>query len=588
MTKLRVMYGAAIAAAALLALAPSAATAQGGISDVVMAGRAHGVELRPATRARMEAFGADAFEFENVWNRRIEAIQARRAAYQTMASSMAPGAVVTTSASELRRAGAALTGTFRMPVLLGRPTDGTQPHTVAAYQERMFGVGGTAYSLSTLYDEMSRGAFQFTGDVIDWTALPQNSAFYYGDGPFGPEFGQTGLFMQHTLAAADPTVDFRIYDNDGPDGVPNSGDDDGYVDLAAFMYPAIGQECDENQPGIWAHRFTMSSWGIPNYVTNDLSNKAGFGNIRVRDYIIQGGLDCDGSLQEIGVVAHEAGHGFGIPDLYDTDASDGDGNGIGEWGLMGSGNWNQPESPAHMEAHSKAFLGWIDVVTITADTTLTIEPIIESGTAYRINVGHVSNEYFLLENRQQLGSDSFLNGTGLLIFHVDSTRFATRKNSNSVNSVANHKGLDLEEADGLNQLDTPNNRGDAGDAWPGSSNRSTFNATSNPNSGTYFAGASNIVISNIDETAGGDITLSIDVPDMVTFGDVNGDDAVTAADLDLVLAYAVGETGPDYSLIDAADVDDDGDVDTRDAYIIHAFLEGVATTQFRVGAQGYL
>ena len=26
-------------------------------------------------------------------------------------------------------------------------------------------------------------------------------------------------------------VDFGLFDNDGPDGVPNSGDDDGYVDI---------------------------------------------------------------------------------------------------------------------------------------------------------------------------------------------------------------------------------------------------------------------------------------------------------------------------------------------------------------------
>ena len=594
MTMHRAKFTAAFAAAALLALAPSAASAQSGISDVIMAGRAHGTEIPADALAQMRALGPDAFEFKYAWKTRAARVSANRAAFD-VAQRQTPSraaAAYTVTTSELRAAGAVLDGAFRMPVIIGRPSDGTEPHTPAAYQDRMFGTGGAAYSLTTLYDEMSRGVFDFTGDVIGWASLPDASAVYYGVGNTNI-FGNTALFLQHSLAAVDGSVNFGLYDNDGPDGVPNSGDDDGFVDLAAFMYPAIGRECGSAGTGIWAHRFTMSGWGVQNFVSNDASAEGG--SIQVADYIIQGGLDCDGSLQEIGVVAHEAGHGFGLPDLYDTDACQGGtsrcddgsaGNGIGEWGLMGSGNWNEPESPAHMEAHSKAFLGWIDVVTIVRDTALTIEPIIETGRAYRINIASAPQEYFLLENRQRLGSEAFLNGTGLLIWHVDSVQYASRENSNGVNNIAAHKGLDLEEADGLNGLDLSSNRGDAGDSWPGSSNRTTFNGTSNPNSNTYGAGASNVEIANIVETAGGDITLFVNIPDMVTFGDVNDDDAVTLADLDIVSQYTIGATGPDYSRIDIADVDDDDDVDARDAFIIHAFIEGVATTGFRVGQLG--
>lgn len=591
MTVRRAVRWSAFAAGALLSLAPSAATAQSGISDVIMHGRAYGVELPASTIQWMRAQGPDAFEFDRagVWKGRVARVSDRRAAFDA-ATRERPvrGATSVVTTQELQAAGALLDGTFRMPILLGLPNDRTAPHPVASYQDRMFGTGAGAYSLTAFYGEMSGGLFDFTGDVIGWGALPENSTFYYGADP-DDIFGRTPDFLQATLAAVDGSVDFGLYDNDGTDGVPNSGDDDGYVDLAAFMYSAHGREC--GGPGIWAHRFRMSGWGIPNYSTDDASAEGG--TILVRDYIIQGGLDCDGtSLQQIGVVAHEAGHGFGLPDLYDTCTSGGgcldgsDGQGIGEWGLMGSGNWNRPHSPAHMVAHSKAFLGWIDVVTIMRDTALTIQPVLNSRAAYRINIPNASNEYFLLENRQRLGSDAFLNGTGLLIWHVDSVRYAQREAANEVNADAAHKGLDLEEADGLNQLDG-NSRGDAGDSWPGSSARTTFDAASSPNSDTYGAGASNVSIRDVVETAADDITLFIDIPDPVTFGDVDGDDAVTIADLDIVMSYTIGATGPDYSAISIGDVDDDGDVDALDAFIIHAYVDGKSTSGFRVGQQGF-
>lgn len=583
MTVHRAIRWSAFVAGALLSLAPSAASAQSGISDVIMAGRAHGVEVPAAALEWMRRQGPDAFEFESVWDRRVAQVAAQRAAFDAARREQPTrGATSIVRASELQRAGAVLDGTFRMPVLLGLPNDRTAPHPVANYQDRLFGTGfGQPYTLTELYDEMSNGALDFGGDVIGWNSLPENSAFYYGTGNSNI-FGNTAAFLQHTLAAADPAVNFAQYDNDGLDRVPNSGDDDGYVDVVAFMYSAHGREC--GGPGIWAHRWFMSGWGIPNYTTNDASANGGF--VRVRDYIMQGGIDCDGtSLQEIGVVGHESGHAFGLPDLYKTDSNGSNGQGIGEWGLMGSGNWNLPQSPSHMEAHSKAFLGWIDVVTILRDTALTIEPIMETQTAYRINIGNAPQEYFLLENRQRLGSDAYLNGTGLLIWHVDSVRYEERRSSNSVNNDNAHKALDLEEADGLNQLDGTS-RGDAGDSWPGSANRSTFDGGSNPSSATYGAGASNVAITNIVETPAGDVTLTINIPDLVTFGDVNDDDAVTIADLDVVMAYTVGAVGPDYSRIGVGDVDDDGDVDARDAYVIHSYVLGRSTPGFRVGQVG--
>ena len=83
----------------------------------------------------------------------------------------------------------------------------------------------------------------------------------------------------------------------------------------------------------------------------------------VNDYTIQsqlGGISgCDGTcIMPVGTVAHETGHVFGLPDLYDTDKTSRT-EGIGEWGLMGSGNFARSYSPASYDAWSLAEMGWV-------------------------------------------------------------------------------------------------------------------------------------------------------------------------------------------------------------------------------------
>ena len=69
----------------------------------------------------------------------------------------------------------------------------------------------------------------------------------------------------------------------------------------------------------------------------------------------------------IGTVAHETGHTFGLPDLYDTELNSSLATqGIGEWGLMGSGNYARPYSPSRYEAWSLFEMGWVAVDTLAS------------------------------------------------------------------------------------------------------------------------------------------------------------------------------------------------------------------------------
>jgi hypothetical protein len=198
----------------------------------------------------------------------------------------------------------------------------------------------------------------------------------------------------------------------------------------------------------------------------------------------------------IGTAAHEFGHALGLPDLYDTQDPT---EGIGEWGLMGSGNFTSASSPSRMEAWSLNELGWVSLRILSATGTYSFGAAPVSDTTFYINVqgSNPRHEYFLLENRQASQADTALirlhcqrSGLpagcsgGMLIWHADSLQIAANgfHAGNAVNVGPVH-GLAAEEADGLRQLWCGGggcNRGDAGDYFPGKSGNAAFSFSTNP------------------------------------------------------------------------------------------------------------
>jgi len=384
--------------------------------------------------------------------------------------------------------GIVVSGTKSIPVLTAKFNNtSADPFAVAELQKELFDGPWSTGTMKEYYQEISYGQLTVNGTVHPWKQLASDDTFYEGGG------GCNGLcpgakvreFLQQTLDLNDTAINFAQHDNDGPDGAPNSGDDDGYVDFAAFVHAETGGECGTSN--IWSHRWVYSGWGGGEYTTNDARN--GGGNIKVDDYVIMPALACGGfNMIEIGVFAHEFGHAFGLPDLYDTDSGNGDSEGIGNWCLMAGGGWGgdgaSPEKPSHMSAWAKYFLGWVSPTDVTADvSSATIQDAADNAEAYKVPIS--ATEYFLIENRQKKKFDTNLTGSGLLIWHVNETVVNAGLANNSVNADENNKGVDLEEADGQNHLDSAANRGDAGDPFPGSANKRSFdNASAPASSGT--------------------------------------------------------------------------------------------------------
>ncbi len=399
--------------------------------------------------------------------------------------------------------GLAWSGTYPIPVLLGRPIGLSDPAFASApqVQSKLFGAGTYPISLTTFYQQQSHGLMTVTGQADGWFPLPHDTTYYTGTGGCGggvvcgDATAHLRDFVIDLLTKADSTVDFRQYDNDGPDGIPNSADDDGYVDLVALLHPEIGGECQP--PGsvpsnpatgyrhLWSHRYTVDAINGSPFTTNDPSTA--HGRIKIRDYFLTGAegtgnFGCTpGGIMEVGIFAHEFGHGLGLPDLYDTGPAVGGTLGLGDWDLMSTGNYNRALSPSFMSGFSRGELGWTTEIVVSATGVDTLSPTELGDTVFVVPSG-TAGEYFLLENRQPLESDSFVHGPGLTIYHIDRTLYNQRFFSNTVNVGSTH-AVALLEADGLRHLwcTSCNNRGDGGDPYPGTSGNLALSPMTTPN-----------------------------------------------------------------------------------------------------------
>jgi M6 family metalloprotease-like protein len=468
----------ALVVGACLAVGAAAAPPELAAQDVEMRGRVTG-KRPPAAYYEMLARDPSAFQFRRVWKEYARRVRERRQAmvqagdYRSLNAHL-QGAQA--SVAVARASGAAVAGTFDFPVLLGLFSDSTHttlPDSTTLDNTLFNAAGAPPYSVTTYYDELSNGLLTVTGDIVNWVTVDSASTWYEGSNyGLDPSTDHTGDFIKELLDAADPTFDFSQYD----------GDSDGYVDLVAILHPLQDGAC-QGSPHIWAHRWVYSGWKGAPYLTDD--------GVYVDDYVIQSAVGgpvngCNAAQSmAVGTMVHELGHGIlGLPDLYDTGIypNEPTSQGIGHWGLMGSGNYNTPASPAHLTAWSKDQVGWITVLALApgSDTTRhVLNPIVTSDAALRIDIAGTT-EYFLLENRQWLGSDAALHGEGLLIWHVAPDVIDLYRPSNEINAHTPH-GVKLEQADGLDQLGLyPGNRGDGGDPYPGSSSNPEFGPTTFP------------------------------------------------------------------------------------------------------------
>lgn len=346
-------------------------------------------------------------------------------------------------------------------------------------------------SFKAFYETSSGGQLTVDIDVKGWYRAANNYQYYAADSGYDRA---ADLVREAVDAAEVAGTNFGVYDNNS----------DGSVDGVLAVHAGPGAESGSlTGQYIWSHRWVLSGGS---------SGSVFYDGVRINDYMINPetrGTITNPRTVGIGVFCHEFGHNLGLPDLYDTDNTNGDSEGIGEWGLMASAGYLGGEHrPGNFSAWCKEELQWDtpQIATIGNTGLYSLNPASTSrNEILRVNTS-VSNEYFLIENRQRLGKDSDLNGSGLAIWHINTNK--TNSIRNNVNADETLKGVDLEEADGNDDLDNDVNRGDGGDLFPGTSNATSFTDATSPNAQTYTLANTGLEIRNIVETVGGPITFS--------------------------------------------------------------------------------
>lgn len=314
------------------------------------------------------------------------------------------------------------------------------------------------------------------------------------------------------LKAADPDVDYSLYDTDG----------NRQVDMVYFIFSGAGSNFSGNDERlIWPHASTIMAAGL---------DGVSFGRYACSTEFY--GAPAGKLLDGIGTICHEFSHVLGLPDLYDVDYETG-GQSVhpARWSVMASGSYlNKSRTPCGYSLFERYALGFAVPKLITEPGNYSLKPLNEGDTpeGYRIDTP-VDKEFFLIEARTCTRWDAYLPGEGMLVHRVDSTDAKVWEN-NKVNASSARNYYTLLRA-------TPKKSGTTvtdsdGDPFPGSGSVTSLTNSTSPALRSWTMMSTPLVIENIAQGEDGSVSFSIaedNVPTLVEdFQSVSPDDVGSA------------------------------------------------------------
>ena len=290
-------------------------------------------------------------------------------------------------------------------------------------------------SVRQYFEICSHGQFSPQFDVVGPVTLPQKMAFYGGSSSTGSDDKFTEFCKDAMDQARELVSDWSVYDNDG----------DGRVELVCVIFAGFGQNQGGADSTIWA--------------------KASVKNLKVNDQLTITRFNCCSELfypqypdyiNGTGVFIHEFSHCMGLPDLYATSSKAFVNNqGMESYSIMDYGLYTRNGyAPTAYTAWEQEVLGWSemeDVSSLISDETYQLDdvlPLIENGKAYKLVNSENDREFIVMENIQKRGLNQYVQGHGLLVYHVDYSKASVNMND-TPNNNPGHPAVAAVPAGGL-------------------------------------------------------------------------------------------------------------------------------------------
>ena len=295
------------------------------------------------------------------------------------------------------------TGDFHIPVVFAafQDVEFTIPEILekwnAMLNQEGYNEHGTAGCIADFFKVQSSGKFNLTFDVIGPVTLPETMK-YYGENMgriSGNDMRPEEMIRDACLAANEAGTDFSPYD----------WNEDGTIDVVIVVYAGKGEHKGGGADAVWPH---MAS------IYQDYK----VGGLKIMTYSCTCELNAAGEQDGYGTFCHEFSHTLGLPDLYPTSGNEY--SIFDEWDLMDGGNYsNNGWGITNYSAFERNLCGWLDLHELTEETEVTdLRPMDDEPKAYLIRNDEDAEDYYILENRRQLGFDYFIPGNGLLVTHV--------------------------------------------------------------------------------------------------------------------------------------------------------------------------
>lgn len=278
---------------------------------------------------------------------------------------------------------------------------------------------GYVGSVRDYFLAQSNGQFELDFDVVGPVTMSKNSGYYGNDGAYQKD-EKVYEMIKEACDGIQDKVNLKDYDWDG----------DGEADQVFFLYAGLGQASGGSAGTIWPHESELRYWpcGVLSYSTGKINTYACANELQPETqgssrYISAG----------IGTICHEFSHCLGFADMYDT--TGGGGYGMSVFDVMDQGSYNgNGFVPCNYTAFERIYAGWVEAIELESPATVKdMKSVSDYGRPFIMYNYKNTNEYFLLENRQNTGWDKGLYGSnGLLIVHVNYV--PSRWANNSVNA----------------------------------------------------------------------------------------------------------------------------------------------------------